>query len=72
MMTDDQLKAIQDRNLEIRCWIHKRINRWEEICETHKDFEHTRENDSVFDQGLDKGIIEGLYQVMEFIEGTIK
>lgn len=57
---------------EINDWIQRRIDYWEDVCDKHKVPIHTL-TELVYEegkeQGEESGMLEGFYQVQEFIKG---
>jgi hypothetical protein len=59
---------------KIKAYIQQRIDYWETACEDHeKDYEHLTHIKDVWERGQEigeeRGILDGLYQVMEFLDG---
>ncbi len=54
-------------------WVQHRINFWEDACERHRDTPIQTTSQHAFDEGVElgeeKGFLEGLYMVMEYIDG---
>ncbi len=58
---------------DLKKWVNIRIDYWEGVCEKHPEENRWASPDVIFDAaieiGQEKGILDGFYQVMEFIEG---
>lgn len=58
---------------EIKTWVQLRIDYWEDIADKHYKHPIQTLSQLAFDegeaQGEEKGVLAGLYMVMEFIDG---
>jgi hypothetical protein len=52
----------------ITSWLQIKIEEWEEICSKHKGIPPIKKCQCDFDEGMEKGVLDGFYQVMEFID----
>ena len=77
-MTSLNVAEIEKRvKKELFDWIQKRIDYWEGVVEKHpNDYEELDDIGIAWHKGLergeDRGILDGLYQVQEFLTGQRK
>lgn len=52
----------------VKSWVQLKIDYWEAMCAKHKCVPPIKKCQCDFEEGMEKGILDGFYQVMEFIE----
>lgn len=71
-------KIIQKRDKQIKDWANERIKHWESVYKNHidKDLCLTEAPDTIYtlgyEHGQESGILDALYQLVEYIDGYRK